>query len=112
MAKPENLLAVANKIDLLEVEKVRADYSLAENLLLISAREQQNIAVLTDALLEKAQAGRLDSDETIISNIRNIEALTRQDEAIAKPLEMKGKPVNDQRLALEIGKDRQDSREG
>ncbi|HEY9559179.1 MAG TPA: tRNA uridine-5-carboxymethylaminomethyl(34) synthesis GTPase MnmE [Anseongella sp.] len=102
MAKPENLLAVANKIDLLEVEKVRADYSLAENLLLISAREQQNIAVLTDALLEKAQAGRLDSDETIISNIRHIEALTRTDEALANALEMMGQPVSGELLAFEI----------
>ncbi|QEC53459.1 tRNA modification GTPase trmE [Anseongella ginsenosidimutans] len=102
MAKPENLLAVANKIDLLESEKVRSDYSFAENLLLISAREQQNITILTDALLEKAQAARLDSDETIISNIRHIEALTRTDEALANALEMMEQLVSGELLAFEI----------
>src|SRR3546814_12773687 len=59
-------------------------------------------SVLTDALLEKAQAGRLDSDETIISNIRHIEALTRTDEALANALEMMGQPVSGELMAFEI----------
>ncbi|HYH55597.1 MAG TPA: tRNA uridine-5-carboxymethylaminomethyl(34) synthesis GTPase MnmE [Anseongella sp.] len=101
MAKPENLLAVANKIDLLEAESIRADYP-AEGLLLISAREQQNLDQLTSALLEKAQAGRLGSDETIISNIRHIEALSRTDEALANTLAMLEQPVSGELLAFEI----------
>lgn len=102
MSKPGNLLAVANKIDLLDEEALRTQYDAVENLLLISAREQRHIDQLTDALLQKAQIARLDNDEVIISNIRHIEALTRTDEALAATLQMMEHPVSGELLAFEI----------
>lgn len=102
MTRPENLIAVANKIDLLDAARVAADYAATENLILISAREQRHIDELTDQLLEKAQAARLDSNEVIISNVRHIEALTHTDTALGNVLGMLDQPVSGELLAFEI----------
>lgn len=102
MSKPENLLAVANKMDLLNEQAVRRDYAGVGNLLLISAREHQNMDLLTDELLKMAQLSRLDSDEVIVSNIRHIEALSRTDQALENALQMLDQPISGELLAFEI----------
>lgn len=102
MSRPENLLVIANKADLTEVKDLLAGYPGELNPVAISARGQQNMNLLTAALLEKAKAGQLESDETIVANIRHAEALMRTDEALAAALAKLEQQVSGELLAFDI----------
>lgn len=108
MSRPENLIPAANKIDRLDPEQVKKDYAHIPGLLLISALEQLHIDQLTGILLDRAQAARLETDETIITNIRHIEALTHTGEALNQALNMldpaDGGAASGELLAFEINR--------
>lgn len=81
------LLIVGNKIDLKSLEEAKSQFSTFEDLHFISAKEKWNIDELKDALKEAAQLHVLQEDQTLVSNTRHWEALTKADEALAKALD-------------------------
>lgn len=80
-----SLLLLGNKIDLDDAAALRARYSGFEHLHFISAREQEGIATLSDALVEAVGLNAAGND-TIITNTRHVEALSKSDEALDRAL--------------------------
>jgi len=76
------LLIVGNKVDLKNLEEAKRQFSDFENLHFISAKEKWNIDELKESLKETAQLHILNQDQTLVSNTRHWEALTKSNEAL------------------------------
>jgi tRNA modification GTPase len=85
------ILLVANKIDLLNPQARKSgnpeDEELSgfkENLVEISAREKLNIDELKQRIYTAAIAQKLTGEETLVTNVRHLEALTKTEEALSR----------------------------
>jgi len=78
------ILTVANKADLLLPEKLEELAQL--NTLTISAKEKTSINDLRSKIYHSAIKEQLDGNETLVTNIRHLEALQRTEEALANVL--------------------------
>ncbi|WP_162052996.1 tRNA uridine-5-carboxymethylaminomethyl(34) synthesis GTPase MnmE [Pontibacter pamirensis] len=71
------LVAVANKIDRAPADKVAAFESI-EGLITISASESANLEELKQALVEKVNLGKLNTQsQTIVTNLRHVDSLNK-----------------------------------
>jgi len=82
-----NMLAVANKVDLLS-ESAKLSELQAGNLkfVSISAKEKLNIDELKDKIYHAAIKTQPGGDETLITNIRHLEALQKTEAALTRVL--------------------------
>jgi len=98
------VLAVANKIDLLPDEALTPDFSLPTDIKLISvsAREKRHIDDLKQTLYDSTVQGRLTGDETLVTNVRHLEALQKTEEALLRVLNGIDNPITSDFLALDI----------
>jgi tRNA modification GTPase len=82
------MLAVANKIDLLETEnKSLSDFGLrTSDFTPISAKEKLHIDDLKQQIYSAAIKDKLTGDETLVTNIRHLEALQKTEEALVRVL--------------------------
>ncbi|MGI4727586.1 MAG: tRNA uridine-5-carboxymethylaminomethyl(34) synthesis GTPase MnmE [Janthinobacterium lividum] len=96
------ILAVANKIDLADKNSIA--FSLPENVkyLAISAQQKQHIEELKTLIYDTAIQGRLTGEETVITNIRHLEALKRTNDALEHVLYGMENPVTSDFLAMDI----------
>ncbi|MES2378113.1 MAG: tRNA uridine-5-carboxymethylaminomethyl(34) synthesis GTPase MnmE [Bacteroidota bacterium] len=78
------MLVVANKADLLSKEKL--DELTQAQTLLISAKEKTHIDDLKSRIYSSAVKDQLDGNETLVTNIRHLEALQKTEEALARVL--------------------------
>lgn len=78
------ILTVANKADLLSPDKVE-DIDKTK-IIAISAREKTAINELRSEIYHSAIKEQLDGDQTLVTNIRHLEALQRTREALANVL--------------------------
>jgi tRNA modification GTPase len=78
------LLIVANKADLLSAEKLAA-LNLSQTLT-ISAKEKTHIDELKSNIYHSAVKDQLDGNETLVTNIRHLEALQKTEESLARVL--------------------------
>jgi len=84
------LLAVANKIDLLTTEtNPLSDFRTSglSDFLPISAKEKLHIDDLKQQIYSAAIKDKLTGDETLVTNIRHLEALQKTEEALARVLD-------------------------
>ncbi|MDB5016862.1 MAG: mnmE, partial [Mucilaginibacter sp.] len=79
------ILAVANKADLLSAEELAA-LPHTQQAIIISAKEKQHIDELKQKVYSSAIKGKLTGDETLVTNIRHLEALQKTEEALARVL--------------------------
>ncbi|MGS2739967.1 tRNA uridine-5-carboxymethylaminomethyl(34) synthesis GTPase MnmE [Sinomicrobium sp. M5D2P17] len=77
------LIILANKIDLANKEEIAKGLEY-DNLLFISARQNEGIETLKDKLLEFVNTGALRNNETIVTNSRHYDALLKALEEIQK----------------------------
>jgi tRNA modification GTPase len=79
-----NMLVVANKSDLPEQVSKLSDFRTSglPNFLSISAREKLNIDELKNAIYHAAIKNQLNEDETLVTNIRHLEALQKTEDAL------------------------------
>ena len=88
------MLLVANKIDLLNQEEKAArisDFFQNSGLpdtqtVFVSAKEKLNIDDLKNRIYGTAIKGKLSGDETLVTNIRHLEALQKTEEALVRVL--------------------------
>lgn len=80
------LVIIGNKVDLKNLAEVKAQFAEFENLHFISAKEKWNIEELKESLKETAQLHILNQDETLVSNTRHWEALTKANVALQTAL--------------------------
>lgn len=78
------MLMVANKADLLSPEKL--DALTQSQTLLISAKEKTHIDELKSTIYRSAVKEQLDGNETLVTNIRHLEALQKTEEALVRVL--------------------------
>jgi tRNA modification GTPase len=77
-------LVVANKADLLSNERLETLQQL--QILSISAKEKTHIDELRSKIYHAAVKDQLDGSETLVTNIRHLEALQKTEEALARVL--------------------------
>ncbi|WP_316799527.1 tRNA uridine-5-carboxymethylaminomethyl(34) synthesis GTPase MnmE [Pedobacter frigidisoli] len=93
-------LVIVNKADLIAVDQRKAYGAL--NAVFISAREKQGIEELKTTLLEQVNLHHINTSETLVTNIRHVEALKQTENALQKVLENADNPVTSDFLAMDI----------
>lgn len=83
-----NMLIVANKSDLPEQSAILSDFRTfgLPDFLSISAREKLHIDELKNAIYHAAIKSQLNDDETLVTNVRHLEALQKTEEALIRVL--------------------------
>jgi tRNA modification GTPase len=80
-----SMLLVANKADLLTPAQLSA-LPHGDKLTIISAKEKQHIDELKQKVYSSAIKDQLSGDETLVTNIRHLEALQKTEEALVRVL--------------------------
>jgi len=81
------MLIVANKADLLSSEIQASDFGLpTSDFLTVSAKEKIHIEELKNKIYSSAIKDKLTGDETLVTNIRHLEALQKTEESLARVL--------------------------
>ncbi|EHQ29463.1 tRNA uridine-5-carboxymethylaminomethyl(34) synthesis GTPase MnmE [Mucilaginibacter paludis] len=98
------VVAVANKIDLLSDGKLAAGFNLPAEveLITVSAREKQHIDQLKQVIYNSAVQGKLTGNETLVTNIRHLEALQKTEQALVRVLNGIDNPITSDFLAMDI----------
>lgn len=79
------MLIVANKADLLNAEQLSA-LPHTDRTIIISAKEKRYIDELKQKIYSSAVKDQLSGDETLVTNIRHLEALQKTEEALVRVL--------------------------
>jgi tRNA modification GTPase len=79
------MLIVANKADLLNPEQLTALPHI-DRAIIISAKEKRHIDELKHRIYSSAVKDKLSGDETLVTNIRHLEALQKTEEALVRVL--------------------------
>ena len=93
-------LILINKADLLSPQQ-RDEFAKLNPSFLV-AKEKQGIDQLKDLLLEKVKLKNLDTNETMVTNIRHVAALRKTQESLEKVLANVDNPVTSDFLAMDI----------
>lgn len=93
-------LLLVNKSELLSVEQKEQLSSLPVHF--ISAHSQLGVDELKDSLLETVNIKNLNTNETILTNIRHVEALKNTEAALNRVLENVDNPITSDFLAMDI----------
>jgi len=92
-------LFIGNKSDLIDISNFKLKTS---EFLFISAKENNNIEVLKSQLLELSSVNAIREADTIVTNSRHFESLTRTHEALNKVLEALDTNISGDFLAMDI----------
>jgi tRNA modification GTPase len=95
------MLVVANKIDLLTPLQV-AELPQTESMMHVSAKEKQHIDELKHKIYHTAIKGQLSGDETLVTNIRHLQALQKTEESLSRVLDGIDNPITSEFLAIDI----------
>ncbi len=79
------MLVVANKADLLTPEQISV-LPHTESAIIISAKERRHIDELKAKIYQAAVKDQLDGNETLVTNVRHLEALQKTEEALIRVL--------------------------
>lgn len=79
----KRLVLIANKIDLLDEIPHHFRNLVELETIFVSAKRKENISMISDSLLNYVQAGPEEQQDTMVTNIRHYEALTKTAGAIA-----------------------------
>jgi len=93
-------LVLVNKAETLTTEQKDAFKEL--NVVFISAKEKQGIDELKDTLLEQVNLHHINTSETLVTNVRHVEALKQTENALNRVLENVDNPVTSDFLAMDI----------
>jgi tRNA modification GTPase len=93
-------LFFVNKAELLE--PVQKEALQALNVQFITAREQVGVEELKNSLLETVNLKNINTNETILTNIRHVEALKNTEEALNRVLANVDNPITSDFLAMDI----------
>ena len=93
-------LFIVNKSELLSA--TQSDFYKTQKALLISAKDKIGVDVLEAALLEKVNLSNINTSETLVTNIRHVEALKQTQNSLNSVLENIYNPVTSDFLAMDI----------
>ncbi|TCD12094.1 tRNA uridine-5-carboxymethylaminomethyl(34) synthesis GTPase MnmE [Pedobacter frigidisoli] len=93
-------LILINKADLVFAEQRKALESI--DVVYISAKDKLGIDVLKTTLLEQVNLHHINTSETLVTNIRHVEALKQTENALQRVLDNADNPVTSDFLAMDI----------
>ncbi len=93
-------LFIVNKAELLSI--AQQDFYKNHNALLISAKDKVGMDILEASLLEKVNLSNINTNETLVTNIRHVEALKQTQNSLNNVLENIYNPVTSDFLAMDI----------
>jgi len=93
-------IAIVNKADLFTDEQ-KVEFA-KKKVLFLSAKENIGVEELKEALLAKVNLHSINTSETLVSNIRHVEALKNTEKALANVLNNIDIPVTSDFLAMDI----------
>ncbi len=93
-------LILINKADLLSPQQ-REEFAKLNPIFLV-AKDKLGIEELKDVLLEKVKLKNLNTNETLVTNIRHVAALRSTQESLEKVIENIDNPVSSDFLAMDI----------
>ncbi|WP_443947095.1 tRNA uridine-5-carboxymethylaminomethyl(34) synthesis GTPase MnmE [Pedobacter sp. AW1-32] len=93
-------LVIINKAESFSEEEKKKYTNL--NVVFISAKEKIGIDELKDTLLEQVNLHHINTSETLVTNIRHVEALKQTENALQRVLENVDNPVTSDFLAMDI----------
>jgi len=93
-------LILVNKADLISADQRKTFEGL--NAVFISAKEKQGIDELKTTLLEQVNLHHINTSETLVTNIRHVEALKQTEHALQRVLANVDNPVTSDFLAMDI----------
>lgn len=97
------VIAVANKVDLLNgPAELTVKLPQGVDYLSVSAKEKQHIDELKQLIYQRTVKGQLSGDETLITNIRHLEALQKTEQALIQVLNGIDNQVSSDFLAMDI----------
>ena len=96
------LLLVGNKIDVNGLDYAKTKYGLSNAILLLSAKEDAHLDELKKRLISLVMHGKVNADETMVTNARHYEALKAVDSSIEDILKGLNAYVPGDLLALDI----------
>jgi tRNA modification GTPase len=96
------LLLVGNKVDVNGYEYAKTKYGLSNAILLLSAKEDAHLDELKKRLISMVMHGKVNADETMVTNARHYEALKAVDNSIEDILKGLDAHVPGDLLALDI----------
>lgn len=96
------LVLVANKIDKEDLEYTKNEFANFPDMVFISAKEETNIDGLKEHLLTLFDNSTSSVSETIVTNVRHVEALRHTNDALLKVLEGLDVNVTGDFLAMDI----------
>lgn len=96
------LILVGNKIDKEDLAYTENEFSKFNDLLLISAKEKQNIDALKKKLVELFDNRSINVSETIVTNARHVEALQHTNSSLTKILNGLNSNISGELLAIDI----------
>ncbi len=95
-------LVIANKADLADEQK-KQDFKVADfNCHFISAKEKNNLEELEKSLINKVEVHKVEQTNTVVTNARHYEALSRANESLQKVLEGLDANITGDFLAMDI----------
>ncbi|WP_443939467.1 tRNA uridine-5-carboxymethylaminomethyl(34) synthesis GTPase MnmE [Pedobacter sp. MW01-1-1] len=93
-------LLLINKSDLLDANKRKQFEQL--NAVFIAAKDKMGIDDLKQTLLEQVNLHHINTSETLVTNIRHVEALKQTENALQRVLDNVDNPVTSDFLAMDI----------
>jgi tRNA modification GTPase len=96
------LLIVANKIDVENVEDLQKEFAAFPGTIFISAKAHKNIEQLKQRLLKLFDSRTIDATDTIVTNARHANSLRNAENALRKVREALDRNVAGDLLALDI----------
>ena len=96
------LLLVGNKIDVNGHDYAKTKYGLSNAILLLSAKEDVHLDELKKRLISLVMHGKVNADETMVTNARHYEALKAVDNSIEDILKGLNAHIPGDLLALDI----------
>jgi len=100
--KNKQLIVIANKVDKGNKTEIENKFKGIENVLLISAKQQENTEAIKDKLYDFVQSGILQNNDVVVSNARHYEALTKANDFLLKVLEGLNSNITGDFLAMDI----------
>ncbi|MCC7301871.1 MAG: tRNA uridine-5-carboxymethylaminomethyl(34) synthesis GTPase MnmE [Bacteroidia bacterium] len=100
--KKGHVLLVGNKMDLADEERVRKEYEMFPGIVFISAREKSGLDELKMHLVNVFDTRALQVPETVVTNVRHVQALRAAGESLHKVSEGLNQQRSGELLASDI----------
>lgn len=97
-----NYLLVGNKIDELEETLAKDKFSSVENIVFISAKSHKHLEVLKERMVDKVISGKVQPEDTIVTNARHYHALKEVAKSLADIKKGLDQKLSGDLLALDI----------